>query len=140
MTMDREEPTQIRIQILDAKEEAGAVARALGIARDRAQDVAAIGRGQGAEALLVCPAPEEFRSDGIELVIGARFGRELDEDTVFWRQRSLAQEIRHALRVDALVTDLDRSFDGFVKSIEPMLAVPYRDELGGRNDGVAPQV
>jgi len=140
MTMDRAQPTQIRIQILDAKEEAGPVARAVGVVRDRVQDVAAIGRGHGAEALLVCPAPEEFTSDGIDLVIGARFGRELDEDTVFWRQRSLAREIRHALRLDALVTDLDRSFDGFVKSIEPMLAAPYRDELGGRDDGAAPQV
>ena len=138
--MDRDQPTQFRIQILDAKEDAGPTARAVGAVRERVQDVAAIGRAQGAEALLVCPAPEEFRSDGIDLVIGARFGQDLDEDTVFWRQRSLAREIRHALRVDALVTDLDRSFDGFVKSIEPMLAVPYRDELGKRDGGAAPQV
>src|ERR1700761_2114523 len=96
----------IRIQLLAAKEEAGAVARAVGIVRDRMQDVAAIGRARGAEALLVCPAPEEFTSDRIGLVIGARFGRELDEDTVFWRQRRLARDIFHALGLEAVVLDL----------------------------------
>ena len=140
MTMDRAQPTQIRIQILDAKEEAGAVARAVGVVRDRVQDVAAIGRGQGAEALLVCPAPEEFRNDGIDLVIGARFGQELDDDAVFWRQRNLSREIRHELRVGALVLDLDLSLDDYVKSIEPMLAAPYRDELGRRSGRELPGV
>jgi hypothetical protein len=125
----------IRIQLLAAKEEAGAVARAVGIVRDRMQDVAAIGRARGAEALLVCPAPEEFASDRIGLVIGARFGRELDEDTVFWRQRRLARDIFHALGVEAVVLDLDTPFDDLLKHIEPILAFPYRDELG-RPDGI----
>jgi hypothetical protein len=136
--MATDDGKQIRIQILAANESAGAGGRAIAVARERLRDVGDIGRGQGAEALLVCPAPEEFTSEGVDLVIGARFGAELDEDAVFWRQRSLAREIRHALRVDALVLDLDLSFDGFVKSIEPMLAVPYRDELGRRGDGAVP--
>jgi hypothetical protein len=130
-----DESKQIRIQILGAKEEAGAGARAVAAAREHIREVAAIGRGQGAEALLVCPAPEEFTSEGIDLVIGARFGQELDEDTVFWRQRTLAGEIDDTLRHRALVLDLDRSFDGFVKSIAPLLASPYRDEIGGRSGG-----
>jgi hypothetical protein len=134
--MDTDNGKQVRVQILAAKEGAGPGGRAVDVARERAREVADIGRGQGAEALLVCPAPEEFTSEGIDLVIGARFGRELDDDAVFWRQRRLAREIRHALRVDALVLDLDLSFDGFVKSIEPMLAVPYRDELGRRGGAV----
>jgi hypothetical protein len=123
----------IRIQLLSAKEEAGAVARAVDVVRDRMQDVAAIGRERGAEALLVCPAPEEFSSDGIGLVIGVRFGRELDEDAVFWRQRRLARDIFHALRVEAVVLDLDAPFDDLLKHIEPILAFPYRDELGRRD-------
>jgi hypothetical protein len=125
----------IRIQILDAKEDAGAAARAVSVVRDRMQDIAALGRERGAEALLVCPAPDEFASDGIGLVIGARFGRELDEDAVFWRQRGLAKDIFHALRVEAVVLDLDAPFDDLLKHIEPMLAFPYRDELG-RRDGI----
>ena len=140
MTMDRDQPTQIRIQILDAKEEAGAVAGAVSIVRDRVQDVADIGRAQGAEALLVCPAPEEFTSDGIGLVVGARFGQELDDDTVFWRQRRLARDIYHALRVEAVVLDLDAPFDDFLKHIEPMLASPYRDEIGRRDGSAVPGV
>jgi hypothetical protein len=127
--------TNIRIQILDAKEEAGASARAVGAVRDRMQDVAAIGRERGVEALLVCPAPDEFAGDGIGLVIGVRFGRGLDADAVFWRQRRLAKDIFHALRVEAVVLDLDAPFDDFLKHIEPMLASPYRDELG-RRDGI----
>jgi len=138
--MDTNEDKQIRIQILAAREGAGPGGRAVDIARDRLRDVADLGRNQGAEALLVCPAPEEFTSEGIDLVIGARFGRELDDDAVFWRQRSLAREIRHALRVDALVLDLDLSLDGFVKSIQHMLATPYRDELGRRGGGELPGV
>jgi hypothetical protein len=136
--MATDDGKQIRIQILAANETAGPGGRAVDIAREGLRDVADIGRGHGAEALLVCPAPEEFSSDGIDLVVGARFGDELDEDAVFWRQRSLSREIRHALRVAVLVLDLDLSFDGFVKSIEPMLAVPYRDELGRRGVGAVP--
>jgi hypothetical protein len=103
---------QIRIQILVAKEDAGPGARAVAVVREHLHDVADVGRGQGAEALLVCPAPEEFSREGVGLVVGARFGQELDEDAVFWRQRSLAREIRHALGVGALVLNLDPSFDG----------------------------
>ena len=120
----------IRIQLLAAKEDAetGAVR----IVRKRLDELAEIAGGQGAEALLICPAAEEFTDDGIDLVIGARFGAELDKDAVFWRQHKLADEIHHRLRLEALVLDLDRSFDGYLKSIEPMLATPYRDELGAR--------
>jgi hypothetical protein len=67
----------IRIQILAAKEEAGPGARAVAVARERLHDVADVGRGRGAEALLVCPAPEEFSSEGYDLVVGVRFGQEL---------------------------------------------------------------
>ena len=131
---------KIRIQILDAKEEAGEAARAVGVIRDREQEVAMIGMAQGAEALLVCPAPEEFASDGFGLVIGARFGRELDEDAVFWRQRRLSRDIFHALRVEAVVLNLDAPFDELLKHIEPMLAFPYRDDLGRRDSiGSSPQ-
>jgi hypothetical protein len=131
---------QIRIQILAAREEASAGARAVGVARERLHDLADVGRGQGAEALLVCPAPEEFSSDGVGLVIGARFGQELDEDAVFWRQRRLARDIYHALRVEAVVLDLDAPFDDFLRHIEPMLASPYRDEIGRRDGGTRPDV
>jgi hypothetical protein len=110
------------------------------IARVLPQDVADIGRSQGAEALLVCSAPEEFESDGIDLIIAARFGQELDEDAVFWRQRRLASEIYHALQVEALVLDLDGPLDGLLKHIEPILASPYRDEIGGRDSGALPGV
>lgn len=126
--MDTNEDRQIAIQILVAREGD----RAVDIARERLREIADIARGQGAEALLVCPAAAEFTSEGIDLVIGARFRQGLDEDAVFWRQRSLAQELHDALRVDALVLDLDLSLDGYVKSIQPMLATPYRDKLGRR--------
>ena len=69
-------------------------------------------------------------------MIGARFGQELDEDGVFWRQRDLTREIRHALSVKALVLDLDARLDEFLKHIEPMLVSPYRDEIGGRSGAI----
>src|ERR1700733_14018891 len=97
----------IRIQILAAKAGTGPAGGAVAVARDRMRDVADIAREQGAEALLVCPAPEESVSDGFALVVAARFGLELDEDTVFWRQRSLSRQIHHTLQVDAVVLDLD---------------------------------
>jgi hypothetical protein len=130
--MDTEDPTQIRIQILAPKEETGAPGRMITVARKRIRDLAEIARAQGAEALLVCPAPDEHESDGIELVVAARFGQELEEDAVFWRQRSLAREIYHALRVEALVLDLDGPLDAFLNHIEPMLASAYRDQIGRR--------
>ena len=137
--MDKDDGKQICIQVLAAKEDTGAGARAVAVARDRVREVTEIGRKQGAEALLVCPAPEEFTGDGIDLVIAARFGAELDEEAVFWRQRSLAKDIYHALRIEALVVDLDGPFDDFLGQIEPMLASPYRDEIG-RRDGAVPRL
>jgi hypothetical protein len=136
--MDKDDGKQICIQVLAAKEDTGAGGRAVAVVRDRVRDVAEIGREQGAEALLVCPAPEEFSGDGIDLVVAARFGPELDEEAVFWRQRSLAKDIYHALRIEALVLDLDGPFDDFLKQIEPMLASPYRDEIGRRDGAVPP--
>ena len=109
--------------------------RALAVVQESQWDIAEIGRELGAEALLLCPAPEELRSDGIDLVVAARFGQELDEDALFWRQHSLADEICHALKVEALVLDLDRPLGDFLNHIEPLLASPYRDELG-RRDGI----
>lgn len=139
--MDTNDVTKIRIQILAAKEEAGAGGRAVGVVRERVKDVAAIARGQGAEALLVCPAPEEFVGEGVELVVAARFGEELDEDTLFWRQHGLADDIHHALKVEALVLDLDGPLGEFLKHVEPMLTFPYRDEIGRRDrSGALPQV
>jgi hypothetical protein len=138
--MDAKDGAQIRIQILAAKEDAGPGGRALGVARERERDLADIGRRQGAEALLVCPAPEGFSSDGIGLVVAARFGHELDEDAVFWRQRSLAREIYEALRIEAMVLDLDSRLDNFLKRIGPMLAFPYSDEIGSRGSGAFPGI
>lgn len=135
--MDTDPNKSIRIQILDASEEAGAGGLAVAAAREHIRELAAIGRSQDAEALLVCPAPEEFTSEGIDLVIGARFEQKLDEDMVFWRQRTLAGAINDALRHRALVLDLDRSFDGFVKSIASLLASPYHDEIGRRGGVVS---
>jgi hypothetical protein len=132
MNMNTEDEKNFRIQILVAKDTAGRAGRAVAAAGERTRELADIGRAQGAEALLVCPAPEEFSSEGIDLVIGARFGQELDEDAVFWRQRDLTRKIRHALSVKALVLDLDAELDEFLKHIEPMLVSPYRDEIGGR--------
>lgn len=120
----------IPIQLLAAKEdpETGAIR----VLRKRLDELTEIACNLGAEALLVCPAAEGLSSEGIDLVIGARFGAELDGDAVFWQQHKLAEEIHHRLQLEALVLDLDLSFDGYVKSIEPMLAMPYRDELGER--------
>jgi hypothetical protein len=126
----------IRIQLLAAKDDAET--GAIGVVRQRLDELAEIARERGAEALLVCPAAEELAGDGIDVVIGARFAAGLDEDAVFWRQRSLAGDIHQRLRLEALVLDLDRSFDGYVESVEPTLAMPYRDELGvaGRAPGI----
>jgi hypothetical protein len=123
---------QVSIQILAVKEGASQGSRALAVARECLAEITDIGQAQGAEALLLCPAPEEFASEGIDLVVAARFGQELDEDTLFWRH---ADEIRHALKVEALVLDLDRPLGDFLNHIEPLLASPYRDELG-RRDGI----
>jgi hypothetical protein len=121
----------IRIQILAANEQAGRSGLAVGLVRQHLPHIADIAQKKGAEAMLVCPAPEDFVDEGIDIVVAARFGRELAEDVVFWRQRSLADAIHHELRVAAMVIDLDGPLDGFLKHIEPLLASPYRDELGG---------
>jgi hypothetical protein len=139
--METNDGKDIRVQILTVNDEAGAAGRrALAVAQQCRRDIAEVGRGQGAIALLVCPAAEEFTDEGIDLVIGVRFGYEIEEDAVFWRQRSLADEIHDKLKVHALVLDLDLSLDGYVKSIEPMLATPYRDELGMLGAVVPPGV
>lgn len=127
------EPKAIRIQILAAKEEAGPAARAVAIAEQRMAVIADIARRQEAEALLVCPAPEEISDEGVDLVVYVRFGEMLDEDTVVWRQGSLCNEFHHALRLETLVLNLDAPRTDFLKHIEPLLAAPYRDEIGGRD-------
>jgi hypothetical protein len=121
----------IRIQILAANEQAGRSGLAVGLVRQHLPHIADIAQKKGAEAMLVCPAPEDFVDEGIDIVVAARFGRELAEDVVFWRQRSLADAIHHKLQVAAMVIDLDGPLDDFLKHIEPLLASPYRDELGG---------
>ena len=138
MAIDDAKP--IRIQILAAREETGAVARAVAIARQRMANIADIARRQEAEALLVCPAPEEISEEGVDLVVYARFAETLDEDTVFWRQWNLCNEFRHELRLKAVVLDLDSPRADFLKHIEPMLASPYRDEIGERGGTARPDV
>jgi len=129
--MNTEDEKQIRIQILAAREETSPAGRAVAVAQARMPELVAVGRSEGAEALLVCPAPEGLVDEGIDMVVAARFGNELDEEDVFWRQQQLAERLHHELELKALVVSLDGSL-GFVRHIEPMLAVPYRDEIGGR--------
>jgi len=126
----------IRIQILAAKEPESTAGRAVAAAQDRLAEVAGIGRAQGAQALLVCPAPEEFVEDGVDLVIAARFEQEFDEDTLLSRQLDLSNELSDLLRVEAIVLDLDRPLDRFLSYIEPLLASPYRDEIGRLGGGI----
>jgi hypothetical protein len=130
--MTSDEPKPVRIQILAVKEEAGAAARAVAVARQRLTEIAEIARRQEAEALLVCPAPEEISGEAVDLVVYVRFAETLDEEAVFWRRWDLCNEVRHALRLKALVLDLDSPRADFLNYIEPMLAAPYRDEIGGR--------
>jgi hypothetical protein len=132
-TMHTDPGTEIRIQILATTEDAVRAGRAIAVATERMREIADIGRDLAVQALLVCPAPEEFTSGDIDLVIGARFACELDDDEMFWRQRDLSRAIFHALGVEALVIDLDSPLDDFLKHIQPVLASPYRDEIGGRN-------
>ena len=134
--MATDDDTQIRIQILAASEETGRVGRAIAAIGRCGEDFAAVAGALGAEAVLVCPAPEELAGEGVDVVVAARFAEELDEDAVFWRQRRLTQELHDVLRVDAVVVDLDSPLDGFLKHIEPMLAAPYRNELGARRSAV----
>ena len=113
-TMTKHDP--IRIQILATNDEAGAAGEAIAVAQAKRQQIAAIGEGQGAEALLVCPAPEGYVNDGFSLVVFARFPAGFDEDTVFWRQRQLGQELFSKLRLSATVSDLDAP-QGYVSQI-----------------------
>jgi len=130
--------TPIPIQILAAKEAASPAGRAVAIAREHLPVVADVAHAQRAEALLICPAPDEYVGDGFNLVIAARFGKELDEDAVFWRQRALSNAIHAALRVESTVLDFDGPIDGLLKSIAPLLACPYRDEIGRRGNAALP--
>jgi hypothetical protein len=122
----------IRIQILATNDEAGTAGEAIARAESRRADIAAIGEGQGAEALLVTPAPDEYVNDGFPLVVFARFPAELDEETIFWRQIGLGDELFGKLRLLAVVLDLDAPQGGFLRHIGYMLAAPYRDELDRR--------
>jgi hypothetical protein len=54
------------------------------VAQQRVEEIADIARRQGAEALLVCPAPGEISDEGVNLIVYARFAEDLDEDTLFW--------------------------------------------------------
>jgi hypothetical protein len=137
ITMHTDPGTQIRIQILATTDTARA-GRAIAVATERTREIADIGREHAAQALLVCPAPEEYTS--VDLVIAARFAEKLDEYDLFWRQQNLSRDIFHALRIEALVTDLDRPLDRFLRRIKPMLAVSYRDEIGRRSTSAFPGV
>jgi hypothetical protein len=130
--MNDENVKPIRVQILAATEEAGPAAQSIAVAQQHMAEIADIARRHGAEALLVCPAPEGISEEGVNLIVYARFREDLDEDAVFWRQRSLCNEFRRALRLVTVVLDLDMPRADFLKHIEPLLAAPYRDEIGGR--------
>src|SRR5262249_55627491 len=119
---------QIRIQILTAREEMGRVGRAIAAISGRGDEFSAVAGSLGAEAVLVCPAPEELAGEGVDIVVAVRFAEELDEETARERQLQLMQDIHHVLRVEAVVVDLDTPLDEFLKHIEPMLAAPYRNE------------
>jgi hypothetical protein len=134
--MDTDNGKHTRIQILAAREETGRAGRAVVEISRCAEDFAAVAGALGAEAMLVCPAPEELSGEGVDLVVAVRFAEELDEDTVYWRQRRLTQDIYDLLRAEAVVVDLDSPLDGFLTHIAPMLAAPYRDELGSRGRAV----
>jgi hypothetical protein len=131
-----EKSKQVRIQILAAREETGRIGRAIAAIGRRGDDFAAVAGSLGAEAVLVCPAPEELAGEGVDIVVAARFAEELDEETVYERQLQLMQGIHHVLRVEAVVVDLDTPLNEFLEHIEPMLAAPYRNELGSRGSVV----
>lgn len=133
--MSDNKDTPIPIQILTAKEEAGATAHAVTVAHKNRVRLAAVAREHGAEALLVCPAPEGFVEDGFNLTVAMRFEEGLDEETVVCRQLDLAVAIDRALRLRTVSLDLDK-LGGFLRHIAPMLAAPYRDEIGSRRSPV----
>jgi hypothetical protein len=134
--MEMDDRRQTRIQILAAREETGRVGRAVAAISRCAEDFAAVAGERGAEAVLVCPAPEGLAGEGVDVVVAARFAEDLDEDAVFWRQLKLMQDIHDLLQLQAAVVDLDSPLDGFLNHIGPILAAPYRDELGSRGSTV----
>ena len=97
----------VRIQILAVKEEAGVTAHAVAAAEKGRTELTEIAGRHGAEALLVCPAPDGFVEDGFDLVVAARFGEPLDEEASVMRELDLSAAISHALRVRAVTLDLD---------------------------------
>jgi len=127
--------TPIPIQILAAKDDAGATAHAVTVAHKNRVQLAEVAREHGAEALLVCPAPEGFMEDGFNLAVAMRFEEALDEETVVSRQLDLAIAIDRALRIRTVSLDLD-NLGGFLRHIAPLLAAPYRDEIGPRRSPV----
>jgi hypothetical protein len=92
----------IRIQILAANDQAGRGNLAVGLVRQHLLQITDIAQSKGAEAMLVCPAPEAYASEGIDIVVAARFGRELAQDVLFWQQHSLADAIHHELQISAV--------------------------------------
>lgn len=131
-----EESKQVRIQILAAREEASRVGRAIATIGQCRDEFAAVAGSIGTDAVLVCPAPDELAGEGVDIVVAARFAKELDEETVYWRQVQFMQDIHHVLRVEAVVVDLDSPLAEFLEHIEPILAAPYRNELGSRGTAV----
>jgi hypothetical protein len=127
--------TSVRIQILSVKEEVGATAHAVAAAEKGRAQIAEIARQHGAEALLICPAPDGCVEDGFNLVVAARLGKQLDEDATVLRKLDLSIAINHALHVRAVTLDLDRPLGRFLDYIGPMLVSPYRDEIGLRSPG-----
>jgi hypothetical protein len=127
-----EESKQVRIQILAPREETGRVGRAIAAIGRCRDEFAAVAGSLGAEAVLVCPAPEESAEEGIDIVVAARFAEELDEETIHELQLQLMQDVHDVLGVEAVVVDLDTPLEDLLEHIEPMLAAPYRNELGSR--------
>jgi len=125
----------IQIQILAAKEEAGATAHAVATALEHHKQLAEVARQHGAEALLVCPAPEGYVEDGFNLVVAIRFEEELDEETALVRRTDLAVSMKHVLGVRTGSLDID-NLGGFLRHIAPLLATPYRNEIGPRRSSV----
>jgi hypothetical protein len=126
----------VRIQILAVKEEAGATASAVAAAEKGRPELAEIAHEHGAEALLVCPAPDGFVEDGFNLVVASRFGEPLDEEAAVLRRLDLSTAIDRALHVRTVTFDLDEPLSGFLAYIDPMLISPYRDEIGLRSSPV----
>jgi hypothetical protein len=120
----------VRLQILAVKKEAGPTAHAVAAAEKGRAQLDEIARRHGAQALLVCPAPDGYVEDGFNLVVAARFAEQLDEDATVLRKLDLSRAIDRALHVRTITFNLDEPLGGFLSYIDPMLAAPYRDEIG----------